>query len=89
MVVAGVLKDPFTAEPYRPEIVGQTREIVIGKKSGLASLRYKIDQLGMQLPDEVLAQLLQVVKTESIRLRRSLADDELIVLATSVSSTDH
>jgi isopropylmalate/homocitrate/citramalate synthase len=39
MVVAGLLKDPFTAEDYSPELVGQRRRIVLGKKSGLVSVQ--------------------------------------------------
>ena len=48
MVVAGVLNDPFTAEPYAPELVGQTRTIVLGKKSGRTAVEFKMRQAGSQ-----------------------------------------
>lgn len=80
MVVAGVLKEPFTAEPYKPEIVGQKREILLGKKSGLVSIGYKLAVLGLDVPQERQQQLLERVKVEAVRRRRALSDDEFISL---------
>lgn len=80
MVVAGVLKEPFTAESYKPEIVGQTREILLGKKSGLVSVAHKLDVLGMQLPQEKHQALLDEVKVIATKHRRAVTDDELRTL---------
>lgn len=80
MVVAGVLKEPFTAEAYKPEIVGQKREILLGKKSGLVSIAHKLDQLGLDLPQDRHGALLESVKTMSTRQRRALNDCEFIAL---------
>ncbi len=76
MVVAGVLKEPFTAESYKPEIVGQKREILLGKKSGLVSVTYKLDTLGLSLPEERLSALLERVKVLATQKRRALTDEE-------------
>src|SRR3546814_5790215 len=70
MVVAGVLKEPFTAEPYRPEIVGQTREILLGKKSGLVSVEHKLRTLGLSIGTDRNQALLERVKAVSTQDRK-------------------
>ncbi|MHA6645487.1 LeuA family protein [Mesorhizobium sp. A623] len=84
MVVAGVLKNPYTAEPYAPEIVGQTRDILLGKKSGLVSVKYKADQMGLKLCDELMAPLLKAIKEEALQLKRAVNDDEFVTLANAL-----
>jgi isopropylmalate/homocitrate/citramalate synthase len=76
MVVAGVLNDPFTAEAYAPELVGQVRSIVVGKKSGKASIQFKLEQIGVSADEPTLAAILADVKDRSIQLKRALSDDE-------------
>ncbi|WP_167591653.1 LeuA family protein [Jiella endophytica] len=80
MVVAGVLKEPFTAESYKPEIVGQKREILLGKKSGLVSVAHKLGELGLTLPQEAHPALLDRVKVIATRERRAVTNDELRAL---------
>lgn len=86
MVVAGVLKDPFTAECYVPELVGQQRKIIIGKKSGLASVQFKLGGMGIGSTPQQLERILAVVKSESTRTKCPIDDDRLAVLARSVIS---
>ena len=81
MVVAGVLQDPFTAEPYEPLLVGQTRQIVVGKKSGLAAIAYKVRESGLKLAQENLVGLLEAVKSLATEKGRALTDAEFIELA--------
>lgn len=81
MVVAGVLQDPFTAEPYQPELVGQRRRILIGKKSGLVSISYKVTEMGLPLPEERFPEMLAQVKQTAVNKRRALTDDEFRALA--------
>jgi len=77
MVVAGVLKEPFTAEAYRPEIVGQSREILLGKKSGLISVTHKLRELGLTVPEDRHQALLDEIKAIATRNRRAVTDAEL------------
>lgn len=81
MVVAGVLKDPFTAEAYEPEIVGQRRQILLGKKSGLVSIGHKVAQLGLGIEEQRFPGLLEEVKTLAVKRGRSLTDEEFLALA--------
>lgn len=41
---AGVIKNPFTYEPYLPEVVGGTRQFLIGDSSGLEVIRFKVEE---------------------------------------------
>jgi isopropylmalate/homocitrate/citramalate synthase len=81
MVVAGVLQDPFTAEPYAPEVVGQRRQILIGKKSGLVSIGYKVKELGLPLAEAQFPEMLTQVKQAAVKKRGALTDDEFRALA--------
>ncbi|WP_440953612.1 homocitrate synthase/isopropylmalate synthase family protein [Methanococcoides sp. FTZ1] len=54
---AGVIKNPFTYEPYPPEIVGGNRVFLIGDSSGIEVLRFKVQDtlkelMGVQLTVE-------------------------------------
>jgi isopropylmalate/homocitrate/citramalate synthase len=80
-VVAGVLKDPFTAEPYEPELVGQQRQIMIGKKSGLVSIAYKVKEMGLPIAKERFPEMLILVKQEAVKKHRALTDKEFEALA--------
>ncbi|WP_292471208.1 isopropylmalate synthase [Methanolobus sp.] len=48
---AGVIKNPFTYEPYPPEIVGGKRIFLIGDSSGIEVLRYKVQETLNELMD--------------------------------------
>jgi isopropylmalate/homocitrate/citramalate synthase len=41
---AGIIKNPFTYEPYPPQIVGGKRLLLIGDSSGLEVIRYKVEE---------------------------------------------
>ncbi len=41
---AGIIKNPFTYEPYPPELVGGKRQLLIGDSSGLEVIRYKVEE---------------------------------------------
>ena len=84
MVVAGVLKDPFTSEAYDPQIVGQKRQILLGKKSGLVSIDYKVKQLGIDVKEDVYPRLLEQVKELAVSKRRAITDKEFGALCNEV-----
>jgi isopropylmalate/homocitrate/citramalate synthase len=86
MVVAALMKDPFAAECYVPELVGQKRQILFGKKSGAASIKGKLDELGLSVSADELRAIVEAVKAEALRVRRSLDDAELTRIAGTVSA---
>jgi isopropylmalate/homocitrate/citramalate synthase len=49
---------------------------VLGKKSGLDSIRIKADELGLDVPEERRAEVLAAVKKLGAQQRRLITDDE-------------
>lgn len=76
LVVTGALKVPFSAEAFSPELVGQTRNIVLGKKSGKDSIRFKLDELGIEAAEEQIEEILREVKEKSVEKRSTVTDKE-------------
>ncbi len=74
--VASQFHDPPSIEPYASELVGAERAIVLGKKSGLDSIRIKADELGLDVPEERRAEVLAAVKRLGAEQRRLVTDDE-------------
>jgi isopropylmalate/homocitrate/citramalate synthase len=48
----GVLNDPWTYEPYPPELVGNTRRLTIGKQSGKGIIKHKTTEITGKAPDD-------------------------------------
>jgi len=75
--VASQFHDPPSIEPYSSELVGAERGIVLGKKSGLDSIRIKAEELGLDVPEERRADVLAAVKRLGAEKRGLVTDDEL------------
>lgn len=77
--VDGILKKPTNYEPYLPELVGLSREVVLGKHSGKNSIKYKLKQLR---PDMNLAgdmdNILEDIKSRSRISGQSISDNDFI-----------
>ena len=78
--VASQFHDPPSIEPYSSELVAAERGLVLGKKSGLDSIRIKADELGLDVPPERQAALLARVKDLGVRKRGLVSDDEFRTL---------
>lgn len=76
----GVLKNPTTYEVFSPEDVGLARQIVIGKHSGGKSVKMKFEEYGIQLSDEEAADILEMVRSTTVDLKRTLFDKELMYI---------
>ena len=79
--VASQFHDPPSIEPYSSQLVAAERGIVLGKKSGLDSIRIKAEELGLDVPEERRAGLLAKVKELGTRKRGLVTDDEFRDLA--------
>jgi isopropylmalate/homocitrate/citramalate synthase len=79
--VASQFHDPPSIEPYSSELVGAERSIVLGKKSGIDSIRIKCEELGLDLSEEAQRKLLAAVKRRGAEKRGLVTDDELRELA--------
>lgn len=79
--VASQFHDPPSIEPYSSELVATERGIVLGKKSGLDSIRIKAEELGLDLPEERRGELLAKVKALGTEKRGLVTDEEFRRLA--------
>jgi isopropylmalate/homocitrate/citramalate synthase len=74
----GVLSDPWTYEPYPPELVGNERRLTIGKQSGKGIIKHKISELSGNVPDDqtVAAVVERVKEIYATGRRASLKEEE-------------
>jgi isopropylmalate/homocitrate/citramalate synthase len=79
--VAAQFHDPPAIEPYSSTLVGAERGIVLGKKSGLDSIRIKSEELGLDVAEERWPELLAQVKALSVERRGLVEDNEFRLLA--------
>ena len=74
----GAIKNPKNYEAFDPGIVGLERQIVIGKHSGKAGIINKFKEYAIELDDVSAQAVLEMVRSTSVRLKRSLFDKELV-----------
>jgi isopropylmalate/homocitrate/citramalate synthase len=74
--VASQFHDPPSIEPYSSELVAAERGIVLGKKSGIDSIRIKSEELGLDVPEERQRGLLEQVKKLGTDKRGLVTDEE-------------
>ncbi|MAF83216.1 MAG: 2-isopropylmalate synthase [Chromatiales bacterium] len=74
--VANQFHIPAAIEPYSSDLVSAPRRIVLGKKSGLSSIKLKLEELGLEVAEDRHAPLLASVKEQGTAAGRLLTDDE-------------
>jgi isopropylmalate/homocitrate/citramalate synthase len=74
--VAAQFHQPSAIEPYSSEIVSATRHVALGKKSGLANIKIKLSELGLDAPAEKHGAILEKVKSLGTVEKRLVTDDE-------------
>ncbi|MDN5004973.1 hypothetical protein ACFQZO_29400 [Bradyrhizobium sp. GCM10027634] len=83
--VAAQFHIPQAIEPYSSELLNTSRGIVLGKKSGAASIAIKCRELGIEAPPGAHARLLAEVKKLAMAKQRLVSDAEFLELARQVS----
>jgi len=72
-----VMKTPLAMFATNPHFFGREGEVVLGKKSGKASVTYMLEKLGIRdVSDEAVAEILQEVKAKGTEKRSLLTIDE-------------
>jgi len=84
--VASQFHVPEAIEPYAAQIVGASRGIVLGKKSGLDSIDLKARELGIELDPALRDGLLAEVKRRAIAKPGLLTDDEFKQIIRTMSA---
>ncbi|MGG7179072.1 homocitrate synthase [Clostridium paraputrificum] len=76
----GAIKNPKNYEAFDPSVVGLERQIVIGKHSGRAAIVNKFEEYNIELTNEEANGILELVRSTSVRLKRTLFDKEVVAL---------
>ena len=84
--VANQFHIPEAIEPYSADIVSALRRIVLGKKSGLSSIKLKLDELGLEVPEDKYGELLAQVKDQATAAGRLMTDEEFRQLVQTSSA---
>jgi len=80
-----VVKKPLAMFGTHPALTGRAGDVVLGKKSGKASITYTLEQLGITgADDEAVSEMLRIVKERSIAKRGLISQDEFREIAEGV-----
>ena len=83
--VAAQFHDPPAIEPYASELVGAERGIVLGKKSGIDSIRIAVERLGLDVQPDGYPELLAAVKALGTKQQSLVTDTQFRRLAKKTS----
>ena len=81
-----VVKEPLAMFGTHPSLTGRAGDIVLGKKSGKASITYTLEQMGLTADDEAVGEMLKMVKDMSIAKRGLVTAEEFRGIADKVLS---
>lgn len=86
--VQALLADRRTYEPFPPEMVGRSdRQVLLGKHSGRAAVRYALQTIGIAVDDRQAASLLPLVRAQSQRSKGPVSPHHLVPMLASFPST--
>jgi methanogen homocitrate synthase len=72
-----VMKKPLSMFGTAPQFFGRQGEVVLGKKSGKASINYQLEKFGIEnISDEQVGEILAEVKTRGAEKKSLLTDEE-------------
>lgn len=71
---------PLTVFPYLPEYVGQKPTVILGKKSGVLSIKFKLEQMGLEASEDQIKLMLDDVKNLAIKNKGPVSDSEFMVI---------
>jgi methanogen homocitrate synthase len=82
-----VVKQPLAMFGTHPALTGRSGDVVLGKKSGKASITYTLESLGITgVDDEAVMEMLKIVKEQSIAKRGLVTTEEFRDIADKVLS---
>jgi len=76
----GILANPSTYEPFKPEMIGRTRRIAAGKHSGSTGIKASLVEMGLEPTDEQVKEIFLRVKSIGDKGKR-VADADLQAIA--------
>ncbi|MDG1738282.1 MAG: hypothetical protein P8L68_18940 [Paracoccaceae bacterium] len=80
-----VMNDPLVMFATHPALFGRAGEVVLGKKSGKASIVYKMGELGLgEIDYKQAAIILKLVKQMGIEKRDTVLEKEFLAIVAEV-----
>ncbi|RAI39215.1 LeuA family protein [Rhodoplanes roseus] len=80
-----VVREPLAMFGTHPALTGRAGDVVLGKKSGKASITYTLERLGLPIPDDAAVnEMLKQVKDQGIAKRGLVTDEEFLKIAESI-----
>lgn len=76
--VAGLMSGDLVSQAYLPDLVGGRVRVLLGKKSGKESIKYKMEEMGLKFEDSHISTLVQKVKDMAEAKGRSITDEEFL-----------
>jgi isopropylmalate/homocitrate/citramalate synthase len=81
-----VMHDPLVMFGTHPALTGRSGEVVLGKKSGKASILYKLEELGIDgVAEDKIGDILSAVKDKGIAKKDILTDAEFVSIVKEVA----
>jgi isopropylmalate/homocitrate/citramalate synthase len=78
--------DPLLFAPLTPEVVGNKRRSHLDLKSGIHTLRMRLREIGLTVPEETLPRLWDHIQNELRSKRRALTEEEIRASVNSARS---
>lgn len=79
-----LFSNPLAIMPIRPQFVGNSSKVLIGKKSGATSIKLKLSQLGIEVTEDQARKIALEVKNCAIAKKATLDDDELLEITSRI-----
>ena len=76
----GMIKNPLTYEPFRPSTIGAKNNLVIGKHSGKAAIKYLLKKFGVNINDDIASEMLKVIRYRSTISKHSFSNSAIYSL---------
>ena len=76
----GMIKNPLTYEPFRPSTIGAKNNLVIGKHSGKAAIKYLLKKFGVNINDDIASEMLKVIRYRSTISKYSFSNSAIYSL---------
>jgi len=81
-----LIENELSYQAFRPEEIGKSTEMVIGRHSGTAIIRHILEKQNVFVTDKKAVLLTEQVKAMALRKKQSLCIDELLKLATDINN---
>ncbi|MBP2643722.1 MAG: nifV [Firmicutes bacterium] len=72
------LKNTETYEPFAPEEIGLSRQLIIGKHSGSSAIQKRFADLGICLNKDTARKLIDEIRCHAIKHKTALSDQDLL-----------